>query len=198
MLAHYDGTAAEIISQLAGVQQPEGGRLDMLVAGAGTGGTITGLAARLKEEYPALAVVGVDPHGSILAQPSELNAPSPSGEGEGGVYAVEGIGYDFIPQVLDRSLIDRWAKTGDAESFLAARECIALEGLLCGGSSGAALAAALRPDAAPSLPAGAVCVVILPDGIRSGSCAAPAKRVCSESRYHDSYHVPSAPEYGLL
>eukprot|EP00964_Phaeocystis_antarctica_P152895 scaffold120965_cov63-Phaeocystis_antarctica.AAC.1 len=90
--AHYEGTAREILHQC-------GGRLDMIVVGAGTGGTISGIARRLKETLPDLIVVGVDPVGSILAQPEALNVPGPS-------YLVEGIGYDFIPDVLERRLVD--------------------------------------------------------------------------------------------
>jgi cystathionine beta-synthase len=80
-IAHYDSTAEEILSQL-------GGKIDMLVATAGTGGTICGLARKIKEKSPNCIIVGVDPVGSILAQPSEMN------EFEGsGFYEVEGIGY---------------------------------------------------------------------------------------------------------
>lgn len=151
-LAHYDGTAEEILKQT-------GGQVDMIVVGAGTGGTITGIAKKLKEKMPNVIVVGVDPHGSILAQPEALN----SREGEG--YQVEGIGYDFIPKVLDRSIVDRWVKSEDKESFVMARRMIREEGLLCGGSSGTNLSAALK--AAKSLKKGQKCVVICPDSIRN-------------------------------
>eukprot|EP01083_Nonionella_stella_P019913 55284_1 len=150
-LAHYDGTATEILHQT-------GGKIDMLVAGAGTGGTISGIARKLKEVVPDCEIVGVDPVGSILAQPAELNAEITG-------YKVEGIGYDFIPDVLDRSIVDRWIKSRDKESFLMARRLIREEGLLCGGSSGTAVAAALK--AARSLKKGQVCVVILPDSVRN-------------------------------
>ena len=149
--AHYEGTAREILHQC-------GGRLDMIVVGAGTGGTISGIARRLKETLPDLIVVGVDPVGSILAQPEALNVPGPS-------YLVEGIGYDFIPDVLDRRLVDRWVKSNDADSLRMARRLIKEEGLLVGGSSGAAMAAALQ--AASTLGAGQRCVVLLPDNVRN-------------------------------
>ncbi|KAK4538430.1 hypothetical protein CDCA_CDCA17G4455 [Cyanidium caldarium] len=158
VLAHYYGTAEEILAQV-----PDG-RVDVLVAGVGTGGTITGCARRFREGGGACTVVGVDPVGSLLAQPDALN--------EAGVhpYAVEGIGYDFIPQVLDRSVVDWWVKTDDRESFLAARRLMREEGLLVGGSSGSALVGALRAIAQLGWDQeenGKQVVVILPDGCRN-------------------------------
>ncbi|KAH7482431.1 hypothetical protein KRP22_008314 [Phytophthora ramorum] len=152
-LAHYDGTAEEILEAC-------GGHVDMVVMGAGTGGTLSGTARKLKEKCPSCIVVGADPIGSILAEPENLND-----ENRLQSYLVEGIGYDFIPEVLDRSLVDRWVKTGDQESFLLARRLIREEGLLCGGSCGSAVAAALK--AAKDLKAGQRCVVVLPDSTRN-------------------------------
>mmetsp|Transcript_16770 Transcript_16770/g.48687 ORF Transcript_16770/g.48687 Transcript_16770/m.48687 type:complete len:530 (+) Transcript_16770:63-1652(+) len=151
--AHYDGTAEEIIRQC-------GGKIDMLVAGAGTGGTITGIAKKLKEHNPEIIIVGVDPEGSLLAQPESLNEKNKLE-----AYHVEGIGYDFIPDVLDRSLVDKWYKSNDTESLVMMRRLIRDEGLLCGGSSGAAVACALK--AAASLKEGQRCVIILPDSVRN-------------------------------
>jgi cystathionine beta-synthase len=148
-LAHYEETAEEILSQC-------GGKIDMVVIGAGTGGTITGVAKKLKEVLPHIIVVGVDPVGSLLADPEHDKV---------GSYMVEGIGYDFVPDVLDRKLVDRWIKTEDKESFLMARELIRREGLLCGGSSGSAVYAAIQ--AAKDLKPGQRCVVILPDSVRN-------------------------------
>lgn len=145
--AHYNGTGLEIMEDL-------GGKVDMVVVSAGTGGTITGIAKRIKESNPKCIVVGVDPVGSILA-----------GEEPIGSYLVEGIGYDFIPDVLDRGLVDTWVKTKDKESFLLARRLIREEGLLCGGSSGSTMFGALKE--AKRLKAGQNCVVVLSDGVRN-------------------------------
>ncbi|EFN86012.1 cystathionine beta-synthase isoform X2 [Harpegnathos saltator] len=151
-LAHYDGTATEIFEQCDG-------KVDYVVVSAGTGGTITGIGRKLKELLPDVRIIGVDPKGSILALPSELNK-----EGVG-FYEVEGIGYDFIPTVLNHDVIDKWMKSEDHESLNMARDLISKEGLLCGGSSGAALSAALK--IAKDLPANKRMVVLLPDGIRN-------------------------------
>ncbi|XP_053971253.1 cystathionine beta-synthase [Hylaeus volcanicus] len=150
-LAHYDQTALEIWNQCDG-------KIDYLVAGAGTGGTISGIGRKLKELSPDTKIVAVDPKGSILAQSPEL-------QDDADFYEVEGIGYDFIPTVLDHNVIDRWIKTEDCESLNAARMLIRQEGLLCGGSSGAALVAALQ--VAKDLPEGKRVVLVLPDGIRN-------------------------------
>ena len=146
-LAHYHETGAEIVQQT-------GGEFDFLIATAGTGGTITGIAQRLKEDAPHVRIVGVDPVGSILAGPDEVQS-----------YKVEGIGYDFIPDVLDRDLVDEWVKTRDRESFLMARRLIRKEALLCGGSSGAAMWAAIQ--VAKREGAGKRFVVLLPDSVRN-------------------------------
>lgn len=144
---HYRQTAEEIIADF-------GSNLHMLVAGVGTGGTITGIAKRLKEHNPAIEIVGVDPVGSILGGGTEISP-----------YHVEGIGYDFFPKVLDNTLIDRYIKTEDAPSFQMARRLIREEGLLIGGSCGAAMLGAL--EAAEHLEKGQNCLVILPDSIRN-------------------------------
>ncbi|MBL0192638.1 MAG: cystathionine beta-synthase [Myxococcales bacterium] len=146
-LAHEEGTATEILSQC-------GGRLDAVVMTAGTGGTITGVARGIKKVLPSCQIIGVDPEGSLLAGPSEIKS-----------YKVEGIGYDFIPDVLDGGVIDRWIKSNDRDSFRVARQLIRQEGLLVGGSSGAAVWAALQ--VARGMSAGQRVVVVLPDSIRN-------------------------------
>lgn len=146
-LAHYHGTGREIVEQC-------GGKLDCVVLTAGTGGTITGVARYVKEHVPGARVVGVDPVGSILAGPGPI-----------GTYKVEGIGYDFIPEVLDTGLVDEWIKSEDRESFLMARRLIRQEGLLVGGSSGSAVWAALQ--VAKKHGPGKRIVTLLPDSVRN-------------------------------
>ena len=150
--AHYEGTAEEIWQQ-------SNGKIDYLVCGVGTGGTITGIAKKLKKYNKNLKVIGVDPYGSILAEPNELNNTNINN------YTVEGIGYDFVPNVLDRSLIDKWYKTTDKESYLIARRLIKEEGLLCGGSSGSAFSVALKIS--KNLSKDKNVIVILTDSIRN-------------------------------
>ena len=145
--AHYQNTAEEIINDF-------GDNLDMVVISVGTGGTITGVAKRLKEAIPKIKIIGADPVGSILGGGNEISS-----------YLVEGIGYDFIPDVLDNSLIDQYIKTEDQESFIMASRLIKEEGLLCGGSCGATMVAAL--SAASILEDGQNCLVILADSIRN-------------------------------
>ena len=145
--AHYDGTAQEILDVF-------GKDLHMVVMGVGTGGTITGVAKRLKEEIPDIVIVGADPVGSILGGGTEVEP-----------YLVEGIGYDFFPDVLDNDLVDEYVKTEDEESFIMARRLIKEEGFLCGGSCGSAMVAALK--SAKHLDKDKRCLVVLPDSIRN-------------------------------
>ena len=145
--AHEETTGKEILEQT-------GGRIDAFVCAAGTGGTITGVARVLKREVPSCKIIGVDPEGSILAGPGEIKS-----------YKVEGIGYDFIPDVLNRELVDEWIKSNDRDSFRVARQLIRQEGLLVGGSSGTAVWAAKK--VASQFPEGSRIVVLLPDSIRN-------------------------------
>lgn len=108
------------------------GKIDILVAGAGSGGTITGVAQYLKEKNPDIRIVLADPIGSIL------------GGGESGTYKVEGIGNHFIPKVFDRNLIDEVEKIPDDEAMYFVRILSKKEGVLAGSSSGAAVAGAIK------------------------------------------------------
>ncbi len=144
---HYEVTAEEIL-------EDAGEGLAMIVCSVGTGGTITGLAKKCKEINPKIKVVGADPYGSILGGGDEIHP-----------FLVEGIGYDFIPDILDNSLVDEYVKVNDKDTFTTARRLIREEGLLVGGSSGTAVWAALQ--AAKKLTKGQKCVVILPDCLRN-------------------------------
>ncbi len=151
-MVHYDETAEEIWDQCEG-------RLDAVVIAAGTGGTITGIGRKLKEKNKNIQIIGVDPNGSILALPQELNKEGIHG------YKVEGIGYDFIPKNCESSIADRWIKTNDQESFSYSRRLIKEEGLLVGGSAGAVLWAALQY--CKDLPADKRVVVVFVDSVRN-------------------------------
>ncbi len=140
--AHYETTGPEIWEQT-------GGAIDVLVAGVGTGGTITGAARYLKERKPGLTVVGADPEGSLFSG----DTPRP--------YLVEGIGEDFWPETFDPTVVDHWVRVSDADSFRLARAVTRQEGILVGGSSGTALYAAL--EAARELDESKTIVVIFPD-----------------------------------
>src|SRR6187397_1920005 len=139
--AHYETTGPEIWRQTDG-------SIDVLVAGVGTGGTVTGTARYLKEQKPDLLVVGADPEGSIYS-------------GDVHPYLTEGIGEDFWPTTFDPKLVDRYVRVSDRDAFAMARRITREEGILVGGSSGTAVVAAL--DVARELGPDDLVVVILPD-----------------------------------
>ncbi len=145
--AHYRTTGPEIWRQTDG-------EVDVLVAGVGTGGTISGAARFLKEQKPDLVVVGVDPEGSIYTAADESIVHQ---------YSVEGVGEDFYPETVDLDLIDRWVTVTDAESYEMTRRLAREEGILVGGSCGMAVFGAV--DIAGEDP-DALVVVILPDSGR--------------------------------
>ncbi|CAE6505679.1 unnamed protein product [Rhizoctonia solani] len=165
-LAHELGTGPEIIAAIESLSGNQ--RVDIFVAGAGTGGTISGTARALKKHNKDCTVVGVDPRGSVLALPESLNELK---DGEDTAYQVEGIGYDFIPGALSREpgLIDQWVKTTDEDSFKLVREVMKREALLIGGSSGSSISGALQwLQASPGRDVeGQNVVIMLPDGLRN-------------------------------
>jgi len=171
---HYEYTAEEILEAL-------GDDLDMIVIGAGTGGTLSGISKKMKERCPKCIIVAVDPLGSIMFQ-----------DGQPKLYYVEGIGGDFIPKVLDKSLVDKVVKPNDYESFNMSRELIKKEGLLCGGSSGAAMYSAIQAIKELDLGKGKRVVVILPDGIRNYM----TKFVCDQ--WMEAHLFKEPPEHNFL
>ena len=150
--AHVQTTGPEIW------EQTQGQVTDVLI-GMGTGGTVTGVGRYLKSKSPAIKIVGVDPVGSLLYDTWRLgHIPE---EPFLKTYKVEGIGEDFLPTSLDLSVVDEVIQVGDKESFLTTRRLVREEGIFCGGSSGTAVAAALRY--ARNLGPDRFVVVILPD-----------------------------------
>ena len=145
--AHYLTTGPEIWKQTDGL-------VDALVAGVGTGGTISGAGRYLKEQKPDVEVVGADPQGSIFTAPSMDQVHQ---------YRVEGVGEDFWPDNLDREVVDRYVMVTDRDSFTTTRKIARMEGLLVGGSCGMAAYAALRVAAEDT---SKLVVVILPDSGR--------------------------------
>ncbi len=142
--AHYETTGPEIWEQTDG-------KIDVLVAGVGTGGTITGTGRYLKEKKPDVLIVGADPEGSVFSAPKEPARP----------YLVEGIGEDFWPETFDPKVVDSYVRVSDRDSLLLARAITRQEGILVGGSSGTALHAAL--EVAKELGEDKTIVVIFPD-----------------------------------
>lgn len=141
---HRETTAEEIWADTAG-------KVDIFVAGVGTGGTITGVSEVLKSRKPSLWSVAVEPEDSAV-----LSGGPP------GLHKIQGIGCGFVPPILNRSIIDEIRTVGNADSFQTARQLALQEGILCGISGGAALFAALEVAAKPEN-TGKLIVVILPD-----------------------------------
>ena len=145
--AHYESTGPEIWEQTEGA-------VDVFVAGVGTGGTISGVGHYLKEQNPDVMIVGADPEGSVYSG----DEPRP--------YLVEGIGEDFWPETFDPSVVDRYVKVSDKDSFRMARAVTRQEGILVGGSCGTAVVAALQVARELDDPSKTI-VVLLPDSGRS-------------------------------
>jgi cystathionine beta-synthase len=145
--AHESATGPEILRQMQG-------KIDAVVVGVGSGGTLTGVGRFMREASPATQMVLADPEGSVLAPLIETGRMS-----EAGSWAVEGIGEDFVPPNADLSLVRKAYAIPDAESFAMARELLLREGVLAGSSSGTLLAAALRHCCAQSKPQRVVSLV---------------------------------------
>jgi cystathionine beta-synthase len=154
-LAHYENTAEEIIEQT-------GADFTHICLSAGTGGTLTGTAKKIKERLPHVQIIAVDPVGSILAKPDSMNDRKRLE-----AYQVEGIGYDFIPTVLDQDCVDHWVKIDDPEAFQYARALVRHEGMLIGGSCGSAMSGAAKFIKEHKLGKGHKMVVMLPDSSRN-------------------------------
>ena len=147
--AHYLTTGPEIWEQTQG-------KIDILVASMGTGGTISGIGRYLKERNPTILLVGVDPEGSMYHH--EFYGT----KGDIHSYKVEGIGEDFLPDTLNFKLLDEIITVTDKEAFLMARKLAQVEGIFAGGSAGSAVFAALKVASRPENK-GKLIVVILPD-----------------------------------
>ena len=142
--AHYETTGPEIWDDTEG-------KVDIFVAGIGTGGTITGTGRYLKEKRPSIRVIGVEPSASPLLT-----------EGKAGPHGLQGIGANFVPELLDKSLLDGVIPVADEDAFRTAKALVRAEGLLCGITSGAALWAAVQLASKPEN-AGKTIVALLPD-----------------------------------
>jgi cystathionine beta-synthase len=151
-LTHYLTTGPELWRQTAG-------KIDVFVAGMGTGGTITGVGKYLKEMNPKVQIVGVDPIGSILYDYLYTGKMT---EAHG--YKIEGVGEDFIPSVYDFNYIDDAVRVTDKEAFLMTRRLTREEGMFVGGSCGMAMAGAIKYATERDLGSDKLVVVLLPDG----------------------------------
>ncbi len=169
--AHYLSTGPEIWEQTDG-------KITHFIATMGTGGTISGTARFLREKNPKIRIIGVDPEGSIYS--GDL----------AGSYKVEGIGEDFIPRNAELKLIDEFVRVSDKDSFTMGRRLAREEGLLCGGSCGTAVVAALKIS--ENLSEKDVVVVLLPDGGRGY-----LSKMYSDEWMRDNGFMP-APEYSYL
>lgn len=146
---HEATTAEEIWAQCDG-------RIDVVVAGCGTGGTLMGLSRNLKRKHPMLKVVGVSPAGAKLFSSDEV-----------GCWEIEGIGTPYSPPLCDTDLVDEWVRVSDKEAFQTAHRLMVEHSVFCGSSAGANMAGALRSTTVSKLTRNHRCVVILPDSSRN-------------------------------
>jgi cystathionine beta-synthase len=190
-LAHEYTTGPEIIDAIEstvsdGSGRPSTGKVDVFCAGCATGGTMTGVVRALRKSHnPDVLAVGCDPLGSILAEPEELNDTTVP-------IRLEGMGAGFISATLDRTVVSRWIKVADSESYSAALSVHRHEGLLVGGSSGGIVAGAvkyLKSEEGWKRDGGVEgrnVVIMLPDGIRN---------YMTQSWLVDSFRNPTAHPY---
>lgn len=150
--AHYETTGPEIWRQT-------GGKVDAFVCGMGTGGTITGIGRFLKEKSKTVRIVGADPEGSIYYSRLHRKPDQPH------QYKIEGIGEDFMPRTMDMKIVDDVVQVSDKEAFQYARRLAREEGILAGGSGGAAVYAAVK--VAEKMSKGQTVVTLLPDSGRN-------------------------------
>jgi cystathionine beta-synthase len=149
--AHYEQTAPEIWEQTEG-------KITHLIAGVGTGGTISGIAKYLKEKNPAIKILGIDTYGSVFKKYKETGIMD---KNEIYPYITEGIGEDFLPKNVDFDLIDHFEKVTDKDAALMTREIARKEGIFAGNSTGSAVAGLLQMK--DMFKAGDVVVIIFPD-----------------------------------
>jgi len=149
--AHYESTGPEIWAQTEG-------KITHLVAGVGTGGTISGIARYLKEKNPAIQILGIDTYGSVFKKYKETGVFD---KNEVYPYITEGIGEDFLPANVDFNLIDHFEKVTDKDAALMTREIARKEGIFAGNSTGSAIAGVLQMK--DKFKAGDVVVVVFPD-----------------------------------
>ncbi len=176
---HYRSTGPEIWEDC-------GGEIDVFVAGMGTGGTMAGVGRFLREKKPSVKLVGVDPVGSLYydyVKSARLTKAFP--------YKVEGIGEDFLPSTFDPKLLDDVVRVDDKECFLTARDLVRLEGLYAGGSSGAAVAGAIKYARASGKAENIV--VLLPDG-----AAKYLSKVFNDEWLRENGFLADSPTLGVV
>jgi len=177
--AHYHSTGKEIWEQTEG-------KIDIFVAGIGTGGTISGVGRYLKERNPDIRIVGVDPIGSVFFNYFYTKQmPTPH------VYKVEGIGEDLLCEAVDFSVIDEIRQVNDKQSFLMARKLIRQEGFFCGGSSGSSMH--IAAEVAKEVGPGKTIVAVLTD-----SASRYITKYLSDSWMQDNGFLESRPDLGLV
>ena len=188
MEAHYKTTGPEIWEQT-------GGQITHLIACSGTGGTISGTAKYLKEQNPAIRIIGVDAYGSVLKKYHE------TGEFDSGEiypYRIEGLGKNLIPDATDFSLIDKFIKVTDEDSAHMTREISRSEGLFVGYTSGAAVQAVKQLDAEDEFNKDSKVVVIFPDHGSRYMSKVYSDQWMNDQGFFDSKHVEETQQIQVV